>query len=59
MIESLGPSRTLSQSEIIDGDIICFQMVVSDEEARNLESQGLYSNPLQFYKFLQQNYKCS
>jgi len=59
MVEFLEPSRTLSQSGIVDGDIICFQMIISDEEARNLESQGLYSNPLQFYDFLQQNYNCS
>ena len=52
MIELMKPNRTLHQSEIQDGDIICFQNEISDQEARGLESEGLYSNPPQFYAFL-------
>ena len=53
MIELMIPNRTLTQSEIQDGDIICFQAAISDQEARELEVQGLCSNPQQFYKLLQ------
>ena len=53
MIESMKPSFTLIQSEIQDGDIICFQVEISEAEIQQLETQGLYSNPLQFYDFLQ------
>ena len=52
MIEFMNLGFTISQSEIQDGDIICFQVAISDEKARDLESRGLYSNPQQFYKFL-------
>jgi len=47
------PQHTFSQSGIQDGDIICFQVDISDREVHDLESQGLCSNPQQFYKFLQ------
>ena len=53
MIESMKPRLTLAKSEIQTGDIICFQVEISDQEARDLESQRLYSNPNQFYEFLQ------
>ncbi|TFY81764.1 hypothetical protein EWM64_g2248 [Hericium alpestre] len=53
MIELMKPKLTFQQSEIQDGDIICFQVDISDKEVHDLESQGLYSNPLQFYDFLQ------
>ena len=53
MIEPMKPSFTLIQSEIQDGDIICFQVEISETDVRQLETQGLYSNPLQFYDFLQ------
>ena len=51
MIRLMDPSHTLTQT--YDGDIICFQIDISDEEVHNLESQGLCSNPQQFYSFLQ------
>ena len=41
-----------TQSEIEDGDIICFQIDISVEEIYDLKSRGLCSNPLQFYEFL-------
>ena len=53
MIELMKPKYTFTQSEIQDGDIICFQVDISDKEVHDLESQGLYSNPQQFYDFLQ------
>lgn len=48
----LKPTFTLTQSEIQDGDIICVQAQISDAEIRQLESQGLSSNPPQLYDYL-------
>jgi len=53
MIELMKQKLTFAQSEIQDGDVICFQVDHSDKEIHDLESQGLYSNPIQFYDFLQ------
>ena len=53
MVELMKPKYTLKQSEIQHGDIICFQAEISDEKARELESKGLFSDPVQFYEFLQ------
>ena len=53
MIEQMKPKLTFTQSEIQDGDIICFQVEISEKETHDLESQGLYANPLHFYDFLQ------
>ncbi|KAI0928557.1 hypothetical protein AcW1_005763 [Taiwanofungus camphoratus] len=53
MIELMKPKLTFTQSEIQDGDIICFQVDIPEKEVHDLESQGLYSNPTQFYDFLQ------
>jgi len=53
MIEPMKLKYTFSQSEVVDGDIICFQAEISDQEARDLESQGLYSDLQRFYNFLQ------
>ncbi|KAI0029861.1 cysteine proteinase [Vararia minispora EC-137] len=53
MIELMKPKHTFQQSEIQDGDIICFQVEMKDQEVHDLEAQGLYSNPIQFYDFLQ------
>jgi len=52
MIKPMKLNLTLPQSEIQDGDIICFQREISDQESRDLESQGLCSDPPQFYDFL-------
>ena len=51
MIEPMKLKYTMAQSEIVDGDIICFQIDVPNE-VHDLESRGLYSNPPQFYEFL-------
>ena len=53
MVEPMEPNRTLAQSDIQDGDIVCFQKVIHDKNAHDLESRGLYSNPQQLYKSLQ------
>ena len=53
MIELMKPKSTFAQSEIQDGDVICFQVDISEKETHDLESQGLYANPLHFYDFLQ------
>ncbi|PFH50648.1 hypothetical protein AMATHDRAFT_75447 [Amanita thiersii Skay4041] len=53
MIELMKPKFSFAQSEIQDGDVICFQVDLPDKEIHDLESQGLYSNPVQFYDFLQ------
>ena len=52
MIELMDLKYTFAKSEIQDGDIICFQIEISDDEVYDLESRGLYSNPKQFYDFL-------
>ncbi|KAI6021205.1 ICP0-binding domain of ubiquitin-specific protease 7-domain-containing protein [Pisolithus marmoratus] len=53
MIKLMKPKLTLAQSDILDGGIICFQVEQETKEFRNLETQGLYSNPIHFYGFLQ------
>jgi len=53
MIEPMKTKLTFSQSDIQDGDVICFQVEPSDKEIHDLEIQGLHSNPVQFYDFLQ------
>jgi len=53
MIELMKTKITFAQSEIQDGDVICFQVELSEKEIHDFESQGLYSNPSQFYDFLQ------
>lgn len=53
MIELMKPKMTFAQSEIQDGDVICFQVEISEKETHDLESQGLHANPLHYYDFLQ------
>ncbi|KAJ2913743.1 hypothetical protein MD484_g6676, partial [Candolleomyces efflorescens] len=53
MIELMKPKLSFAQSEIQDGDIICFQVDLPEKEVHDLDMQGLYSNPVQFYDFLQ------
>ena len=68
MIELMKPKYSFGQSEIQDGDVICFQADVSEKDSwvhsrvfdcpshsrsiHDIESQGLYSNPVQYYDFL-------
>ncbi|KAI6167308.1 ICP0-binding domain of ubiquitin-specific protease 7-domain-containing protein [Pisolithus thermaeus] len=59
MIELMKPESTFAGNEIGDGDVICFQVEQEEKEQivfdrfRDLEIQGLYSNPVHFYGFLQ------
>ena len=70
MIELMKPKMTFAQSEIQDGDVICFQVDITEKEyasialiihqgwpivlrIQDLDGQNLYSNPTQFYDFLQ------
>ncbi|CCA77798.1 probable ubiquitin-specific processing protease 21 [Serendipita indica DSM 11827] len=53
MIELMKTKATFAQSEIQDGDIICFQVELSDKDVLDLESQGLSASPVSFYDFLQ------
>ena len=53
MIELMKPNSTFIESEIQSGDVICFQVDITEQEAGELESRGLSSNPQQFYKSLQ------
>ncbi|KAI6041644.1 ICP0-binding domain of ubiquitin-specific protease 7-domain-containing protein [Pisolithus marmoratus] len=53
MIELMKPKLTFAQSEIQDGDVICFQVELESQELHDFELQGLYSNPIHFYGFLQ------
>lgn len=57
MIEQMKSKATFAQSEIQDGDVICFQVEISDKDAQDYESQSLYANPIQFYDFLQNQIK--
>ncbi|KAK0549532.1 ubiquitin-specific protease ubp15 [Tilletia horrida] len=57
MIEQMKPKATFVQSEIQDGDIICFQMDIPEKDAHDYELQSLYSNPIMFYDFLQNQIK--
>ncbi|KAJ8502185.1 hypothetical protein ONZ45_g11886 [Pleurotus djamor] len=53
MIELMKPKLSFAQSEIQDGDVICFQVDITEKEIHDLEEQSLYSNPVQYYDFLQ------
>lgn len=57
MIEQMKMKATFHQSEIQDGDVICFQTEISENDAHDYEAQSLYSNPIQFYDFLQNQIK--
>lgn len=51
MIDLMEPKDSLD--EMRDGDIICFQVDISDKEVDKLKSRGLYrSNPELFYELL-------
>ncbi|KAL0095137.1 hypothetical protein F4703DRAFT_1766363 [Phycomyces blakesleeanus] len=40
MVEYIAVKQTFKQAEIQHGDIICFQMTVSDTEAKNIQARG-------------------
>ncbi|KAG0139390.1 hypothetical protein CROQUDRAFT_111631 [Cronartium quercuum f. sp. fusiforme G11] len=51
MIDPMKPKATFLQSEIQDGDIICFQIELSDKEHLDMEKTQHCVNPPQFYDF--------
>ncbi|MCJ1245607.1 hypothetical protein MMC30_002811 [Trapelia coarctata] len=52
MIEPMKPKMTLQQAEIQDGDIVCFQKVLSDSEVSAIQQAGNYANVKDFYDYL-------
>ena len=52
-IELMKPKMTLAQSELQDGDIVCFQVEISEAEIQDYEAQGMYSTPIAHYDYLQ------
>jgi len=54
MVEALKSKLSFAQSELQDGDIICSRSrYLRTSREHDLESRGLYSNPIQIYEFLQ------
>lgn len=53
MIEGMKVKQTFLQNEIQDGDVITYQVEMTEKEINDLESQSLYSSVPQFYDFLQ------
>ncbi|GAA6000863.1 ubiquitin-specific protease UBP15 [Rhodotorula paludigena] len=55
MIEPMKMKATFLQSEIQDGDVVCFQVDINDTvpgaDAHLADRQTLYSSPLQMYDF--------
>ena len=52
MIEPMKPKSTLHQAEIQDGDIVCFQRVLSEKEALGIAQTGGYTDAREFYDYL-------
>ena len=52
MIEPMKPKSTLHQAEIQDGDIICFQQVLSEKQALGIAQAGGYTDAREFYDYL-------
>jgi ubiquitin carboxyl-terminal hydrolase 7 len=52
MIELMKPKQSLNQAEIQDGDIVCFQKVLSDKESAVLQQKGNYIDAREFYDHL-------
>ncbi|KAI9676402.1 MAG: hypothetical protein M1817_000559 [Caeruleum heppii] len=52
MIEPMKPKQTLHQAEIQDGDIICFEKVLSEKESADIVQSGGYTSAKDFYDYL-------
>ena len=52
MIEPMKPKSTLAQSEIQDGDIVCFQKVLSEKQTSAISQAGGYTDAREFYDYL-------
>ncbi|KAF8921385.1 ubiquitin carboxyl-terminal hydrolase 5 [Mucidula mucida] len=53
MIELMKLKLSFAQSEIQDGDVICFQVDLPENEVHDIDTQGLQSTPIGYYDFLQ------
>ncbi|GAA5992402.1 hypothetical protein JCM11641_002734 [Rhodosporidiobolus odoratus] len=51
MIEVMKMKATFLQSEIQDGDIVCFQVDLSEQQPQDSDKQQAFTNPIQFYDF--------
>ncbi|ORY78391.1 putative ubiquitin carboxyl-terminal hydrolase 5 [Leucosporidium creatinivorum] len=51
MIELMKMKATFLQSEIQDGDIVCFQVEMQEPERHDLDKQSMFTTPVQFYDF--------
>lgn len=52
MIEPMKPKATLQQAELQDGDIVCFQKVLSEKEILSISQSGGYIDAKEFYDHL-------
>jgi ubiquitin carboxyl-terminal hydrolase 7 len=52
MIEPMKPKVTMQQAEIQDGDIICFQNAIPDDQAKIIVDSGRYAGAREFYDYL-------
>lgn len=52
MIEPMKPKATLQQAEIQDGDIVCFQRVLSEKQNSAIAQSGGYTDAREFYDYL-------
>ena len=52
MIEPMKPKSTLHQAEIQDGDIVCFQRILSEKHALGITQAGGYIDAREFYDYL-------
>ncbi|KAA1104399.1 Ubiquitin carboxyl-terminal hydrolase 7 [Puccinia graminis f. sp. tritici] len=48
----MDPNTTFGEAQMLDGDIICFEIEFSDEELEKLGRQYAYLDPVSFYDFL-------
>ncbi|KAI4109728.1 MAG: hypothetical protein L6R37_000415 [Teloschistes peruensis] len=52
MIEPMKAKSTLQQAEIQDGDIVCFQRVLSEKESSAIASTGGHTDAREYYDYL-------
>lgn len=52
MIEPMKPKATLQQAELQDGDIVCFQKVLSEKQLQQIDQAGGYTDARDFYDHL-------
>ena len=52
MIEPMKPKATLQQAELQDGDIVCFQKVLTEKQVASIAQSGGYTDAKDFYDHL-------